>query len=120
MLPCSVHRHVMPTGKPCTQTLSALRPCGYSVTGLRVAAPPWGRRRTRNYGREADQDDLWDAVCAATDAHVRSVERDDQIEGNTVIILALLLLGREAYFKATMNLEIDHNVYVLSCKLRRK
>jgi hypothetical protein len=73
-----------------------------------------------DFGRDADVTHVWDAVCAATEANIHKLEPDEQNDLNTVIVLRVPLLGRAGYIKATMNIERDHNVYVQSCKLRRR
>lgn len=73
-----------------------------------------------DFGRKADPKDALAAVCRATDANIHKCEPDDteRFRGNTVLVLRVPLRGETAYIKATMNLEMDHNVFIYSCKIK--
>ncbi len=63
-----------------------------------------------------DPDDVY-AVLVATDAScVRKIEADEQYPERTVIVMNLTASERSLYVKVSLNLQINHDVRVLSFK----
>lgn len=68
------------------------------------------------YGVGVDNASVWDAVCAATAAHVHKVGLDHGDPSRTVIVLRLPFAGGTASMKASLRRNPAESAYLLSCK----